>query len=144
MTFRQAAQAPSTRRTKLKQCNSAGRPVARQLSIGKNPQGTRFESIARAPKPFAATLPTVDESARTFTSRETLIVDALSAVFHMLDKAASAPRSRELRARARFYDRAIKHWTAVPPTVAQVDAMFDLVIELHARALSGKRTRSSA
>jgi hypothetical protein len=86
------------------------------------------EVIARATEAIRATLHTVD----------------VSAVFHMLDEAESAPRSRELRTRARFYDRAIKHWMVVPPSLAQVDTMFDLVVELHEWAVSAKRRMSCA
>jgi hypothetical protein len=53
----------------------------------------------------------VDDSTQRGASRETLIADALSEVFRMLDAVESSPHSRELRAQARFYDLAIKHWT---------------------------------
>jgi hypothetical protein len=60
-------------------------------------------------------------------------VDALSEVFRMLDERGSTARARELRAEARFYERAIRRWETVPPSSAQIDAMFDLVTELHGK-----------
>jgi hypothetical protein len=95
------------------------------------------------PAPVRATLHTVDDSTQRGPSRETLIADALAAVFTMVDEAESTPRVRELRSQACFYDRAIKHWTLVPPTFAKLDAMFDLIVELHGTTLAAKRTRSA-
>jgi hypothetical protein len=76
-------------------------------------------------------------------SREALIVDALSAVFRILGEEADSPRLRELRAQALSYERSVKHWTAVPPSDAQLDAMLDLVTDLHAKAADAKRRRRS-
>ena len=86
----------------------------------------------------------MDDSTQRGASRETLIADALVEVLRILEGGESTPESRELRAQARFYDRAVKHWAVVPPTFAQLDAMFDLVVELHGRTVSTRRTRSSA
>ncbi|MGO8995884.1 MAG: hypothetical protein ACLQVI_21435 [Polyangiaceae bacterium] len=69
-------------------------------------------------------------------------MDALSEVFRLLDGAEKTPHMRELWAQARFYDQAVKHWTTVPPTFAQLDAMFDLVVELHGKTIASQRTRS--
>jgi hypothetical protein len=85
----------------------------------------------------------VDDSTQRGASRETLIEGALSEVFRMLEGAEKTPHLRELWAQARFYDRAVKHWTTVPPTFAQVDAMFELVVELHGKTVASQRTRSA-
>jgi hypothetical protein len=47
---------------------------------------------------------------------------------------------RELRAQARSYELAVKNWATVPPNDVQVDAMFDLVTELHAKAVDVSET----
>ena len=78
------------------------------------------------------------DSTQRGVSREALIADALSAVFDMLRRAEKSPRVRELQAQAHSYDKAIKHWTTVPPTYAQLDAMFDLVTELHRKAMAAR------
>lgn len=98
----------------------------------------------RANRAVRGTLFTVDDSTPREIPRETLIVEALSEVFRMLDDGERTAASRELRTQARFFDRAVKHWVVVPPTLAQVDAMFDLVVDLHERAVSVRRARSSA
>ena len=85
---------------------------------------------------------TVDDSTQRGGSREALIVAALSEVFRMLGEVQNPARQRELRAQARFYDQAIKHWTTVPPTYAQLDAMFDLVTELHGNVATAGRRRT--
>jgi hypothetical protein len=81
----------------------------------------------------------VDDSTQRGASRETLIVDALSEVFRMLDEMARTPHSRELRAQARSYDLAVKNWSFVAPTFAQLDAMFELVVDLHGRVVTAHR-----
>jgi hypothetical protein len=73
-----------------------------------------------------------------------LVAVALVAVFDMLRELQESPRKRELNAQARSYDQAVKHWTAVPPTEAQLQAMFDLVTELHDKVLSVRQGASSA
>ena len=85
----------------------------------------------------------MDQSTQREKSRETLIVDALSEVFALLAVTAATPHVRELRTQARFYDRAIKNWTMVPPTFARLDAMFVLVVELYDKALAVKRSATT-
>ena len=69
------------------------------------------------------------------SSRESLIVEALCAILRLVDGAAKTPETRGLKAQARSYEQAVKHWATVPPSRAQLDAMFEIVIELHARAV---------
>jgi hypothetical protein len=71
-------------------------------------------------------------------SREALIVDALSNVFTVLTSRQETAHIRELRAQARSYEQAIKHWTTVPPTSAQLDAMLDVVTDLHGKVVAAK------
>jgi hypothetical protein len=84
----------------------------------------------------------VDDSTPRSVPRETLIADALVEVIRMLDERKNTPRIRELRARARFYERAVRDWTAFPPNPTQLDAMFELVIELHGEAVTSGRLGS--
>jgi hypothetical protein len=65
---------------------------------------------------------------------DAVIVDTLVATIDLLTRAQSSPLTRELRAQAYSYEQAVKHWSTVPPHAAQLDAMLDLVAELHARA----------
>jgi hypothetical protein len=71
-------------------------------------------------------------------SRETLIVDAMGEVFRLLAASKQTVHVRALRTVACFYELAIKKWTTVPPSSAQIDAMLDLVTELHEKAAAAK------
>jgi hypothetical protein len=71
-------------------------------------------------------------------------VDALSTAYALLSRVATTARVRELLAQARSYERAVKHWTTIPPTEAQLDAMFDVVAELHAKAIATAQPRRRA
>ena len=81
----------------------------------------------------------MEDASQRGKSRETLIVDALTEVLRVLGSSKGSPHVRELLAQARFYDKAVKHWTTVPPTHAQLDAMFDLVVDLHGKVVASKR-----
>jgi hypothetical protein len=63
---------------------------------------------------------------------QSLIGETLVAAVRMLDEAQDSPHVRELRARARTYERILAQWATVPPSGPQRDATFDLVTELHA------------
>ena len=69
----------------------------------------------------------------TIASRESLLEAALADVLRMLE-GLSTPVVRELRSQARSYEKTLKRWATVPPTDDQLDAMFDVVGELSARA----------
>jgi hypothetical protein len=91
----------------------------------------------------------VDDPTQPGLTRDALIVAALSAVFRMLRDVRPTARTRALLAQARSFDQAVKHWTTVPPSAPQLEAMFDLVTDLHAEAVVSlsrppPRRRSSA
>jgi hypothetical protein len=72
-----------------------------------------------------------------------MILDALATIFDELARAEDSVHTRELRAQARTYDLAVKNWTTIPPGAHQIDAMFELVAELHARVVSAAAPRRS-
>jgi DNA-binding response OmpR family regulator len=76
------------------------------------------------------------EPARATVSRETIIVDALSATLRALRDAEQTRRVRDLHSQARSYEATIRRWATVPPSVEQVGAMFDLVTDLHEEAIA--------
>ena len=74
-----------------------------------------------------------DETERS--DRRPIIADILAAIFDELGKRADSAHTRALRARARGYESTMNGWTTVPPSAAQIGAMFELVTELHAKAM---------
>ena len=66
-------------------------------------------------------------------SLEFLVGDTLTSIFAALDAAPDSPHVRELRSKARSYEQIVATWTSAPPTGPQREALFDLVIQLHAR-----------
>jgi hypothetical protein len=77
---------------------------------------------------------------RSRIPRDAIIATALEAVFDMLGELSVTPRIRELHAQAKVYDHAVKHWTTIPPSPAQLDAMFDLVTDLHGEVVETRRS----
>jgi hypothetical protein len=69
-------------------------------------------------------------------SREALIAHTLSVARDLLGHARISAHVRELRAQARSYEQAVERWASVRPTPAQLGAMFDLVRELHDKAVA--------
>jgi hypothetical protein len=68
------------------------------------------------------------------TSPANLIIDALEAVFAALDDAPNTARTRELRVKARYYERVVQDWPYAPPSTEQLDAMLDVVTHFHVHA----------
>jgi hypothetical protein len=98
-------------------------------------------------RPSSASLSSLGDSIPRLLTREVLILDALAAVLRLLREPRGSAYVRELRTQARFYENAVKRWTTVPATSAQVGAMFDLVTELHDKVVGvvgalGTRRRS--
>ena len=54
----------------------------------------------------------------------------LQNVYRALSELADSSQVREFRARARRLDAAIKHWTSVPPSTIQRDAMMEVAEDL--------------
>ena len=66
-------------------------------------------------------------------SLEFLVGDTLTSIFTALDAAPDSAHVRELRSKAKSYERIVATWASSPPSGPQREAMFDLVIQLHAR-----------
>jgi hypothetical protein len=69
---------------------------------------------------------------------QALLTETIVAIFAILDEAGDSAHVRELRAKARSYERIVAMWATVPPSMAQRDATFDLVTELHLKAAEAK------
>jgi hypothetical protein len=81
-----------------------------------------------------------DDTPRTSgRSIESLIAETLELIARTLEERGDSPHVRELRAKARTYERVVTSWAAVPPLSSQRDATFDLVIELHTKVAELKR-----
>ncbi len=69
----------------------------------------------------------------------------MRAIFELLDGAPQTAHVRELRAKARTFELAVKHSPAQPPANPQLEAMFELVSDLHAKAVeAGDRSGRTA
>ena len=66
---------------------------------------------------------------------EVLLEDSLAAALDVVRDLPASPKVRDLRARVHTYRQAIERWVTVRPTQGQRDALRELVLELHARAL---------
>jgi hypothetical protein len=66
------------------------------------------------------------------------IEDALGTLTDMLDEMTETPHTRELRAKARSYERLVKGWATTPPSTAQRGATFDLVSDLHLKVVAAR------
>jgi hypothetical protein len=75
-----------------------------------------------------------DDETRTL-SQEALLEDSLAATLDVLRDLPESPKVRDLRARVDTYRRAIERWVTVSPGQGQRDALRELVLELHTRAL---------
>jgi hypothetical protein len=71
-------------------------------------------------------------------SVQALLSETIVAIFALLDEACDSAHVRELRAKARSYERIVAMWASVPPSAAQRDATFDPVTELHLKAAEVK------
>jgi hypothetical protein len=74
-----------------------------------------------------------DETARP--TRHAILIDTLIAVFDALESRTPSAHVRELSARARTYESALKEWAHREPTPAQYAAMLDCVTELHTKVM---------
>jgi hypothetical protein len=82
-----------------------------------------------------------DDSTPRLPPREEMIVDMVSHVVGVLQRAPTSTHVRELLAQAQFYEKAVRRWNTVPPTTPQLEAMLDLVTALHEEAKRAKGRR---
>ncbi len=66
------------------------------------------------------------------------IGQALSTLADILEEMTDSAHTRELRAKARSYERVVAGWEKSPPSNAQREATFDLVKELHAKVVEAR------
>ena len=78
----------------------------------------------------------MEDPTQRLSRRDVLIVDVMTTVLDLLAQAPETPKTRTLLVQARTYDQAVKHWTTVPPSDAQLQAMFELVTDLHSKVLA--------
>jgi hypothetical protein len=71
-----------------------------------------------------------------------ILSETLTAVLAMLDEVENSAHVRELRARARSYQRIVTSWETVPASEPQRDATLDLVTELHVKAVAVRASGS--
>jgi hypothetical protein len=74
---------------------------------------------------------------------DVLIDGMIALVVESLDHAVPSPRTRELRARAKTFERALERWSASPPTDEQRTALRELVRELHRDAMDHEKRHKS-
>jgi hypothetical protein len=67
----------------------------------------------------------------------------LETLADMLDEMTDSPRTRELRAKARSYERIVKGWAGAPPSGAQRAATFELVVDLHRKVVEARGSAPS-
>lgn len=71
--------------------------------------------------------------------RHILLEETLTAVLDALRARPASPLTRELLTEALRYQRVISAWAHRPPADAQRGAMFDCVLDLHARVVKQGR-----
>ena len=84
-----------------------------------------------------------DETPR-FSDRRALVVSTLTAVVDLLSELADSAHTRALRSKARSFEAAVRAWSTVAPSDAQIAAMFDLVRELQTKAINARLPRSTS
>jgi hypothetical protein len=65
------------------------------------------------------------------STRLAIVEQSLEDILDRLEQLPATARTRELRAKARVYERAVRQWPAQPPTEEQRAAMLKCVIELN-------------
>jgi len=79
-----------------------------------------------------------------FSDRRPLVVSTLTAVVDLLAELADSAQTRALRSKARSFETAVRAWSTVAPSKAQIAAMLDLVLELQAKALGARGTQHTS
>jgi hypothetical protein len=68
--------------------------------------------------------------------RLSIVEQALIDAQERLRDMTASPRSRELRAKAEGYERALRAWVTRPPTEEQRQALLKLVLELNVEVIA--------
>jgi hypothetical protein len=69
------------------------------------------------------------------STRMSIVEQSLADMLDRLDSMEASPRVRELRSKARAFDRAVRGWATQPPSEEQRAAMVKCVIELHVEVM---------
>jgi hypothetical protein len=69
------------------------------------------------------------------STRLSIVEQSLEDILDRLESLPASARARELRAKARVYERAVRQWPAHPPTEEQRSAMLKCVIELNVEVM---------
>ena len=73
------------------------------------------------------------------STRLAIVEQSLEDILERLDSLPATPRLRELRAKARVYERAVRAWPTQPPSEEQRGAMLKCVIELNVEVMQSGR-----
>jgi hypothetical protein len=76
------------------------------------------------------------------STRLAIVEQSLEDILDRLESLPPNARARELRAKARVYERAVRQWPAHPPTEEQRAAMLKCVIELNVEVMALGREAS--
>jgi hypothetical protein len=83
--------------------------------------------------------------AKPASTRLAIVEKSLTDTIERLRELAPSPRTRELRAKAEGFERALRAWTVRPPTEEQRATLLKLVLELNMEVMkvgrSGSQTR---
>ena len=77
------------------------------------------------------------------STRLAIVEQSLIDILERLDELQTTPQVRELRAKARGYERAVMAWKARPPTNDQRTTMLKLVLDLNVEVMQFSRTSDS-
>jgi hypothetical protein len=77
------------------------------------------------------------------STRFNIVQQSLEDILERLNSLEPTARIRELHAKARQYERAVKVWPAKPPTEEQRAAMMKSVMELHVEVIQMGRSQQA-
>ena len=73
------------------------------------------------------------------STRLAIVEKSLTDTIERLSELPAGPRVRELRAKAEGFERALRSWTARPPTEEQRSTLLKLVLELNMETMTFAR-----
>lgn len=77
------------------------------------------------------------------STRLSIVDQSLTDTIERLNELPPGPRVRELRAKAEGFERALRAWSARPPTEEQRSTLLRLVLDLNVDVMSlGRETKS--
>ena len=76
------------------------------------------------------------------STRLAIVEKSLADTVERLNELPPGPRVRELRAKAEGFERALRSWSALPPTEEQRSTLLKLVLDLNVDAMTLGRGQS--